>query len=124
MRETMPAQTDDHGDFAKAPELADPQKCEPALSSGDARVNAAGGSIKVQISAGRECPWKASAGGIDWLVVSNGEAGNGSGAVSFTIFPNAKSSPRTAAVTVAGRIFVVTQAGGQGQLLSLHRDLK
>jgi hypothetical protein len=122
--EPLSAQSDDHGVLAKAPELADPQKCVPTLSAGDARVSQAGGSIKVRISAGENCAWKASAGIINWLMVSSGEEGNGSGAVNFTIFPNTNGSPRTAAVTIAGQIFVLTQAGVQAQLLSLHRSLK
>jgi hypothetical protein len=105
-------------------ELVDPRKCVRELSAGDAAVSAAGGSIRVLVDADQECAWKTAADGIPWLIVNNGVADHGSGSVSFTVSRNMNTLPRMAAVTIAGEIFVVTQAGGEAQLANLRRNFK
>ena len=59
-----------------------------------------------------------------WLIVNNGVADHESGSVSFTVSRNMNTLPRMAAVTIAGEIFVVTQAGGEAQLANLRRNFK
>jgi Putative binding domain, N-terminal len=66
------------------------------------------GSISVQSSAA-DCTWTATSN-ADWLQVTSGSSGAGSGAVAFTVQGNAEG-PRSGSLTVGGQTITFTQSG-------------
>ena len=62
----------------------------------------------VEVTTGPACTW-AAASEADFLAVTGGADGAGSGTVTYTVAPNA-SGPRTGALAVAGRGVTVFQA--------------
>jgi hypothetical protein len=55
------------------------------------------------------CPWTAVSSAPDWLTVTDGALGTGSGSVSFAVAANA-GDIRTAVVVIGGKTFTVQQA--------------
>jgi all-beta uncharacterized protein/BACON domain-containing protein len=74
--------------------------------SQNAPVEGAAGSATVTVRPG--CTWTAVSD-VPWLAISSGAAGNGPGAVAFTIASN-PGPPRTGTLTIAGFTFTVSQA--------------
>ena len=83
------------------------QGCAYAItpSTFDASATGAAGSIAIATTAG--CAWTA-ASHVSWLTLSTA-AGEGPGAVSFTVAPG---STRSGTATIAGQTFTVTQTQG------------
>ncbi len=54
------------------------------------------------------CTWTASSQS-GWIQINAGRTGSGTGAVAYTVLPNATSSPRTGTINVAGTIVTITQ---------------
>src|SRR5205814_1139625 len=71
-------------------------------------AGAATGVISVNAS-NSACPWTAAGNG-DWIVVSSGASGMGSGSVQINIGANSGAS-RSSTITIAGQPFTVNQAG-------------
>jgi hypothetical protein len=67
------------------------------------------GSVNVITSSG--CPWSVSTnpGSWDWIGISSGSSGIGSGTVNYFVLANNKGSSRTGTLTIAGQTFTVTQ---------------
>jgi outer membrane biosynthesis protein TonB len=65
------------------------------------------GSVTVTTSA-PTCAWTATSN-VDWLAVTSGASGTGSGAVAFSVSENHHKSDRTGTMTIAGQTFTVTQ---------------
>ena len=75
--------------------------CNPAISAPVSRFSAGGGeaSFNVKIAAG--CPWTVTLPeGIDWVVVTEGDSGTGTGQVTFTARENVDPVARTIALSV------------------------
>jgi hypothetical protein len=70
----------------------------------------AGGPVTVSTSVG--CSWTAVSN-ASWITVTAGQAGSGTGAVSFTVAANAGAG-RTGTLSIAGQTLTVTQAGAAG----------
>lgn len=87
--------------------------CTYALSPTSQSFSAAGGTGTVSISAPGGCAWNAASNAA-WIAVQSGSSGAGSGAVGFSVSPNAGTSQRTGTLTIAGSTFTVTQAGASG----------
>jgi hypothetical protein len=84
--------------------------CTYSISPQSFTTGAAGGSGQIVVSAGVGCPWTASSGAA-WITVAQGSSGAGDGQVSFTVA--ATNGPvRTGTMTVAGKVFTVTQSQG------------
>ncbi|HEX7173748.1 MAG TPA: M12 family metallo-peptidase, partial [Pyrinomonadaceae bacterium] len=81
--------------------------CSYALSSSVQSFPAAGGGGSFNVSATGGCNWGV-AEGANWITVTAGDSGSGSGAVSYTVAPNT-GGPRAARINVAGQILTVTQ---------------
>lgn len=75
-----------------------------------AAVGSTGGPITVSTSVG--CSWTAVSN-ASWITVTAGQAGSGSGTVSFTVAANPGGS-RTGTLSIAGQTLTVTQAGATG----------
>lgn len=84
--------------------------CTATLSPTGVSVEAGAttGSISVSIPAG--CAWTAS-DNASWVSITSGASGSGNGTVTFSIAANPTTAQRTAAITVAGQTFGITQAG-------------
>jgi hypothetical protein len=84
--------------------------CSYSLSAAGAEVGAAGGSGSVDvITTHPDCPWTAVSSAPEWLSVTAGSAGTGSGTVSFAVLANV-GDIRSATLTIAGQVFTVQQA--------------
>jgi hypothetical protein len=81
--------------------------CTLSISPAGQIVGAAGGGGTVTISTGDTCGWTA-ASNRDWLTVTSGAAGTGSGSVSFSVAANT-GAQRTGALTIGSQTFTVTQ---------------
>ncbi len=69
--------------------------------------SASGGSVTVTTQSG--CAWTASSA-AQWVLITSGGSGSGSGIVRYSVAVNAHSSPRTEVSTIAGLPFTVSQA--------------
>ena len=72
-------------------------------------IGAAGGSGAVTVTAGGGCAWSAASSNPQWLAVTGGSPGTGSGQVTCSAAANATGVDRTATITIAGLPFALTQ---------------
>jgi hypothetical protein len=97
-----------------------PQPPEPsctfAISSTSQSVGAGGSASSVAVSTQSGCKW-AAASSAAWIAVTSGSSGTGNGSVAFTVGANVGPA-RTGSLTIAGRVFTVTQASGCTYALS------
>ncbi len=77
-------------------------------TSVSAPATAASGTVSVTTQTG--CNWT-SASNVAWLSVTAGASGSGNGSVNYTVAANSTSASRTGTLTIAGKTFMVTQAG-------------
>jgi hypothetical protein len=56
------------------------------------------------------CVWTATTTDA-WITVSNTGSTTGSGAVTYSVQPNATGAGRSGSISVSGQTFAVTQAG-------------
>ena len=84
--------------------------CSYGISPESQAVAHTGGSGAVAVTTAAECEWTA-ASGAPWITITGGGSGKGNGAVQFTVAPTAGPA-RTAALTIAGRTFAVSQSSG------------
>ncbi len=76
---------------------------------------ASSGSFDVTVDAG--CNWITETN-VDWLTITAGQSGSGSGRVSFSLAANAAASARVArSITIAGQSVGLIQAGMNGNCL-------
>jgi hypothetical protein len=69
-----------------------------------------GGSGDISVIASGGCPWTASSSAA-WLTTASGAGGNGGGTIHYSVAANNGADSRVATITVAQRVFAVTQAG-------------
>lgn len=85
--------------------------CTYALSSTSATIAAAGGTGMVTVTASSSgCAWTASES-LDWVAITSGSSGAGSGTVSYSVSANTTGASRTGNITIAGQTLTITQAG-------------
>jgi choice-of-anchor C domain-containing protein len=70
----------------------------------------AGGTGAIAVTATGGCPWAASSN-ANWITVTQGKTGAGSGTVAFSVTANPNNSQRSSVITIAGRNFTVAQSG-------------
>jgi len=88
--------------------------CNYTISPSQANFPASGGSDQITITAspvGCSSPRTATSNS-NWITISFGATGSGSGTVGFTVQSNAFTVARTGTITVAERTFTVNQAAG------------
>jgi hypothetical protein len=70
------------------------------------------GTGTVNVTAGTNCFWTAStnSGSWDWIAITSGWNGTGSGTVNYLVLPNYTGSLRSGYLTIAGQTFAITQA--------------
>ena len=69
-----------------------------------------GGSGNSTVTAPPACAWDAESN-VAWIAVLNAGPGKGSGKVTFIVATNSSGNTRTGTLTIAERVFTVTQAG-------------
>jgi len=82
--------------------------CSYSLTSANQTFPAAGGTGTIQVTTGAGCAWTA-APNANWLTITRGASGSGSGTVSYRVAANT-SLQRAGTLTVAGRNLAVIQA--------------
>ncbi len=87
----------------------DPAGCAFSISPTSQSVASSGGNGSATVTTTTGCNWTASSG-VAWITITAGGTGSGAGSTSFTTAPNTSASARTGALTIAGRLFTVTQA--------------
>jgi hypothetical protein len=85
--------------------------CALSISPASQSIAATGGNgIPIAVTTATGCTWSATTGD-DWITITAGASGNGTGTVNFTVA--ADSGPaRTGTITIAGQTFTVSQANG------------
>ncbi|KJU86875.1 hypothetical protein MBAV_000931 [Candidatus Magnetobacterium bavaricum] len=75
-----------------------------------------GGSDTVSVTTpGGSCQWGATSNAA-WISITSGDAGTGSGKVSYAVSANTATSKRTGTMTIAGQTFTVTQDAQLGKV--------
>jgi hypothetical protein len=87
-----------------------PSACTYSISPTSKSFAASGGTGTVSVTTQSGCAWTA-ASAASWMTISSGGSGTGSGTVGYSVAANATTSPLTAASTIAGLAFTVTEAG-------------
>jgi len=94
--------------------------CTYSISPASQSFVAAGGTGSVSVTTGSGCAWTA-ASGASWMSITSGGSGTGSGAVGYSVAANTTTSSRTAASTIAGLAFAVTEAGATAYTITASR---
>jgi plastocyanin len=92
--------------------------CSFTLSASSASVGGGAATGTVNVTAAAGCAWTAASNN-GFTVVLSGATGSGNGVVSYGVFANPSSSPRTGTMTIAGQTFTITQAGAVCPVMSL-----
>jgi len=86
--------------------------CLITLDNADVRFGTDGGTGTVQVTSLTNCQWNV-ASSSEWIRVTSGPSGSGTGEVSFQILPNPTTNIRTGTIAVGASVIRVTQAGAQ-----------
>ncbi len=71
---------------------------------------AAGGTGKIAVTTQVGCGWSV-AESLDWVTISAGSSGSGSGSLTFSVAANPSGTSRSGTMTIGGQEFKVSQAG-------------
>ncbi|MET0623611.1 MAG: FG-GAP-like repeat-containing protein, partial [Pyrinomonadaceae bacterium] len=84
--------------------------CTSNISPTSQSFASGGGTGSVGVtSSTTTCNWS-SVSNASWITINSGATGSGNGSVSYTVAANSTSAARTGTLTIAGRIFTVSQA--------------
>jgi hypothetical protein len=83
--------------------------CTYALDASQRDFPASCGSGAVAVTTQAGCSWSVS-GGASWITVP-GSGGSGSGTLAYSVAANTTPASRQATLTIAGRVYTVTQQG-------------
>ena len=87
-----------------------PVPCSYTLSPTSRTIGSDGGTGVVTVTTRSDCEWTA-ASGAPWVSISGGSSGKGPGSVSYTVAPNAETSPRTGTISIADLTFNIVEEG-------------
>ncbi|HUW66626.1 MAG TPA: BACON domain-containing carbohydrate-binding protein [Candidatus Nanoarchaeia archaeon] len=93
-----------------AAESIDEISCTYSISTTNQSFGDIGGKGSVSVTSPDNCSWTATSND-DWITVTSGDSGNGSGTVGYSVDANPEASSRTGTITIAGETFTVTQDG-------------
>ena len=96
--------------------------CEYAISPTSQSFAGAGANGSVSVIAPAGCAWTATSND-EWITIDGGAAGAGNGGVQFSVAANATTAPRTGTLSVAGKVFTVTQAGSSPEISLTGRTI-
>jgi glucose/arabinose dehydrogenase len=89
------------------------------IAPSSAAFDELGGDGSVAVTSPAGCGTWTAVANDPWIAVTSGGSGTGNGAVQFSVEANLETSPRTGALTVAGRTFTVDQAGASTLLVGI-----
>ena len=86
-------------------------QCTFTLSPPSAKVSAGGGTGTFSVTASApDCP-RTAVPGAEWISITFGGAGIGSGTVGYAVPANPALAPRTGSIAIGNQSFVITQDG-------------
>lgn len=97
-------------DFSNEVTLNNSTQCTYSISPTSQNIGASGGTGTINVTAGSGCAWSAQ-GTVSWFTITSGAGGTGNGTVQYSVTPNTTASARTAVMTIAEKLFTVTQQG-------------
>lgn len=83
--------------------------CSFVISPSEAAFGGGGGLGSTAVSAPAGCAWKATSP-AKWVTIGSGTSGTGGGTVAYSVAKNTSRKSRSAALSIAGQTFTVTQA--------------
>lgn len=84
--------------------------CAYAIAPGSASLPVGGGAGNLTVSTTAGCAWQATSQ-AEWITITAGSTGVGSGPVSYSVAANATGKSRKGTISVAGKTFTVKQSG-------------
>lgn len=88
--------------------IFDVGSCAFTLSTSAAAVTAAGGTGTVGVATDSGCAWSVSSP-ASWVTITSPATGTGNGTVSYNVAASTNGVTRTAALSIAGQTFTITQ---------------
>ena len=85
-----------------------PAKCSVATTLSPVTVGPDGGSGRATVTTARECAWAASSDAA-WILITEGQSGQGDGAVSYEVAANPSPVARSANIAVNDQRVALTQ---------------
>ena len=96
-------------ELISSPQLA--TGCQYAIDQAQQAFTTDGGGASVGVLASvSTCPWLALSY-TNWVTISSGAVGSGTGLVTYSVAPNPNSASRTATLWIASKSLSVTQSG-------------
>ncbi len=93
-----------------AAESMDEISCTYSISPNSQSFGDISGIGSVSVTSPSDCNWTATSND-DWITVTSGDSGSGSGTIGYSVAANPNASSRTGTITIAGETFTVTQDG-------------
>ncbi|MGE0684397.1 MAG: M12 family metallo-peptidase, partial [Candidatus Binatia bacterium] len=93
--------------------------CTSSISPGSRTHSATATIGTVNVSTENSCTWKAKSN-VNWITITSGGAGTGSGNISYKLKVNSGSNLRKGTLTIAGKTFTISQSGLCSYALSLY----
>jgi hypothetical protein len=87
--------------------------CTYTISPASAQFQENGGQGTINISTQNGCNWISSEQ-LSWITFTSGSSGSGSGTVKYSVVSNTSTSSRSGTITVAGKVFSISQTGATG----------
>lgn len=106
----LSVRSDDNGSPSLSIErFVNVQVCAYQISPVGANLSSASGSGSLQVTAGTDCAWTATAPGGSFVTITSGSPGTGNGTVQYSFTANGTGSLRSTTLTIAGKNFTVSQ---------------
>jgi len=84
--------------------------CTYAISPTSKLLSASSSSGAVSVTTSSGCSWTAVSN-ASWITITSNSSATGSGTVNYSVSANTTTNSRTGTMTIAGKVFTVTQAG-------------
>ncbi len=95
--------------------------CSYGISPMSGTLNPSGGLGSINVTADEGCGWEAESDS-NWVSITSNDCGSGDGKVDYSVSSNSNGESRTAAVTISGETFTITQAGGSNCSYSISPE--
>ncbi|MGA1840282.1 MAG: MopE-related protein [bacterium] len=83
--------------------------CTYTISSTEAAFDSSGGTGIITVTAPWGCSWEVLNNDPEWITITSGSSGSGTGSVNYTVEVNLGSEERTGTINIAGKTFLVKQ---------------
>jgi len=96
--------------------------CPYSLNDNGVNLSPSGKIGQVTLITNAECAWTASSSNTNWLEIIGATSGTGTTTLTWRAQRNPSSAPRSAALTIGGRNFVVAQNGATVVVVDFNSD--